>query len=256
MIDLHSHLLPNIDDGARSAEQSTDVLRVLAAHGVEQLVLTPHARATEIATDPDDPLERREAAHETLGRHDLNATPTLHLGFEIMLDASLPAIVFRDRRYTLAGSQYVLVEFPLMIVADYARRMLAEITRGGLVPLVAHPERYQACTPAAVAAWRAAGARTQVDATTLTRPTTRGHRARQLLAAGLADVIAADNHGDARSVRTGAEYLTKRGGAMQVQLLTRHNPTAVIDDADMQPVPPLRLKERWRDRLRRFGQGR
>ena len=256
MIDLHSHLLPNIDDGARSAEQSADVLRVLASHGVEHVVLTPHARATEIARDPFDPLERRESALETLDRHGLSDTPTLHTGFEIMLDATLPDIVFRDRRYTLAGSRYVLVEFPLMILAEFAARMLAEIVRGGLVPLVAHPERYQACSPVTVTAWRAAGARTQVDATALTRSTTRGHRARQLLSAGLADVIAADNHGDARSLRTGVEYLEKRDGAMQVRLLTRDNPHAVIDDSDMRAVPPLALKERWRDRLRRFSQGR
>jgi tyrosine-protein phosphatase YwqE len=95
----------------------------------------------------------------------------------------------------------------------------------------------------------------QVDATTLTRPTTRGHRARQLISSGLADVIAADNHGDARSIVTGAEYLRRRDGVVHAQQLTLYNPNAVIDDVAMQLVPPLPLKERWRDRFRRFAQG-
>lgn len=255
MIDLHSHLLPNIDDGSRSPEQSADVLRVFATQGVRHVVLTPHARASEIAMDPEDALERREIAWDTLGHTDLGETPTLHLGFEIMLDAPAPDVVLTDRRFTLAASSYVLIEFPLMVLADVAHALLGQISSSGLIPLVAHPERYQACSPATVAAWRETGARMQVDATTLTRPTTRGHRARQLISSGLADVIAADNHGDARSIVTGAEYLRRRDGVVHAQQLTLYNPNAVIDDVAMQLVPPLPLKERWRDRFRRFAQG-
>lgn len=255
MIDLHSHLLPNIDDGSRSPEQSADVLRVFAMQGVRHVVLTPHARASEIALDPEDALERREMAWDALHSTDLGVTPALHVGFEIMLDASPPHVMLTDRRYTLAGSSYVLVEFPLMVLANVVQMLLTQISEAGLIPLVAHPERYQVCSPSTVTAWRDVGARMQVDATTLTRPTTRGHRARQLISAGLADLIAADNHGDARSILTGAMYLKRHNGVMQAQHLTQFNPTAVIEDSAMQPVPPLPLKERWRDRFRRFAQG-
>jgi hypothetical protein len=54
---------------------------------------------------------------------------------------------------------------------------------------------------------------------------------------------------------TGAEYLRRRAGVVHAQQLTLYNPNAVIDDVAMQLVPPLPLKERWRDRFRRFAQG-
>ena len=95
--------------------------------------------------------------------------------------------------------------------------VLANIAKAGVIPLVAHPERYNGCDPDTIAAWRDVGAKMQVDATELTRPTVRGRRARQLLAAGLADVIAADNHGNRRVVTTGVEYLTEQGAGDQAQ---------------------------------------
>lgn len=255
MIDLHSHLLPAIDDGSRSTEQSLRVLNRLGMRGVTDLVLTPHVRSSELDVDADDPLERRGAAFEML-RSSYETGPTLHLGFEIMLDQPLPSWVVRDRRFSLAGSRYYLVEFPVTVVGAFATRVLAEMVEQGFVPLVAHPERYQSCPADTVAAWHEAGARMQVDATTLTRATGRGHRARELLKRGLADVMAADNHGGARCVATGVDFLRERHAGRQADLLALTNPRAVLDDCPLEPVPAATaLKETWVERLKRRTRG-
>src|SRR5258705_8031965 len=105
VIDLHCHLLPNIDDGSRSAEESANVLRVFAEAGVTDVVLTPHLSASEMAVDGEEALERRDYAFQTLKRSAPPA-PRLALGFEIMLDRPFPVLGLGDRRYSLAGSRY------------------------------------------------------------------------------------------------------------------------------------------------------
>ena len=251
MIDVHSHLLPGVDDGSRSAEQSVEVLSLLAAQGVTDVVLTPHVRASEIAADGVGAVAWRTEAFDRLRAVHAGA-PELHLGFEIMLDLPLPDVVVGDRRFSLAGSRYFLVEFPYSVVPDFAVAVLGQIAEAGAIPLVAHAERYEGCLPAAVGVWREVGAKVQVDATTLTKPTDRGHRARQLIAQGLADIIAGDNHGNSRSIKTGVEYLEKRGAARQARLLANRNPAAILDDGDMVDVPAVVLREGVLERWKRF----
>lgn len=251
MIDIHSHLLPGIDDGSRSPEQSMEVLQLFVEHGVTGVVLTPHVTASEIEQDPEGPVDTRAVAFEQLRATGLEA-PRLHLGFEIMLDQPMTPLLMSDRRYSLAGSRYYLVEFPYSVVPHFAGKVLETIAQTGAVPVVAHPERYSGCAPEAVARWRDAGAKIQVDATELTRPTVRGRRARQLLATGLADLIAADNHGNRRLIGTGVKYLAERGAAHQATLLAEVNPLALVDDGDLEPVPPVEFREGVLDRWRRF----
>ncbi|HEY2825195.1 MAG TPA: CpsB/CapC family capsule biosynthesis tyrosine phosphatase [Gemmatimonadales bacterium] len=240
MIDLHNHLLPNIDDGSRSVEQSVAVLEAFAAAGVTNVVCTPHLKASEISAHTDDKVAERGEAMDGL-KAAAPTTPVLGLGFEIMLDEPLPALAMGDRRLSLNGSRYYLVEFPITIVGAFATTVLKQIAASGAVPLVAHPERYDTCSVAMVEAWRAVGAMMQVDATTLTRPTTRGKLARQLVSRGLADIVAADNHGDRRSVATAAAYLEKAGSANVAEWLTVHNPRAILDNRDLRPVPAADL---------------
>ncbi len=172
-------------------------------------------------------------------------------------DQPLDPLALGDRRLSLAGSRYYLVEFPRSVVGEFAAHALHDIARAGVVPVLAHPERYDACTPAAVRAWREAGARMQVDARALGRPTTRGVRARRMIAEGVADVIAADNHGDGRSLASAAALLSERAAPAAlaieaVDLLTRLNPLAITNDWELAPVPGVKVAERWLDGVRRF----
>jgi protein-tyrosine phosphatase len=250
VIDLHNHLLPNIDDGSRSVGQSVAVLQAFAEAGVKTVICTPHLKASEINAHGEEKIEQRAAAFELL-RAVAPPVPTLGLGFEIMLDEPMPTLAMGDRRLSLNGSRYYLVEFMPSIVGEFVTTVLRQMSATGVIPLVAHPERYTTCSVPMVRAWREAGAKMQGDATALTRPTSRGKLVRQLLAEGLLDIVAADNHGDRRSVATAATYLNRYGANNAASWLTDQNPRAILDNKDMKPVPGVQLTgaDSWFRRL-------
>ncbi|MFI5214596.1 MAG: CpsB/CapC family capsule biosynthesis tyrosine phosphatase, partial [Gemmatimonadales bacterium] len=178
------------------------------------------------------------------------APPKLVRGFEIMLDT--PRGAFGDRRLNLAGTRYVLVEFGRLLPADASVEAIAHIKKLGLRPVLAHPERYATCNPVNAQRWKEAGAVLQLDATTFTTDSRRAERARALLSLGLGDIVASDNHGDTRSVATAVEWLESHGGRMQAQLLAVDNPAAILEDRDLLPVPPLKIRRSWYSALKAF----
>ena len=101
MIDLHSHLLPGVDDGSRTVEQSVGVLRRMAERGITDVCLTPHLRAQEAANAPP---ARHDAAFAAL-RAEAPKLPRLHRGAEVMLDRPLPLGGDHMRRITLGGTR-------------------------------------------------------------------------------------------------------------------------------------------------------
>ncbi len=248
MIDLHSHLLPGVDDGSRTVARSVVVLRHLAELGLTDICLTPHLTASraEHGIPP---------AYDTAFAALLAAAPPgvrLHRGAEIMLDRPFSAAAASNRALTLGGSRYVLVEFPRIVPRDTVLTALTQVAASGLVPVLAHPERYSSCSVDAASAWRRAGAKLQVDATTVLMKTPRADRARELIGAGLADIFAADNHGDDRSLAGAAEALAAEGAKEQADLLTVGNPRAILEDRELTPVEPVTLRSSWTRRLRRF----
>ena len=251
MIDLHSHLLPGVDDGSRSLDQSLRVLRRFAANGITDVACTPHLLASNV-------LAGWPAAYEAAWVQLTANLPDgvrVHRGAEVMLDRPIPAGV-ADRKVTLGGSRYLLVEFNRMVPAEIVARALAEVAATGLVPVLAHPERYSSCSVDTVRAWRDLGTVIQVDATTMTLPRSRGDRARDLVCAGLADILAGDNHGDERSVATALDWLGEHEGADQATLLLETNPRAMLDDLSIYEVDPLPVKQSvWRRMRRLFESG-
>lgn len=248
MIDLHSHLLPGVDDGSRTVAQSVAVLARQAEEGIDGICLTPHLLASE-ATAGFPP--EHAAAYEAL----VPGIPegmTLYRGAEIMMDRPLDPVVGRDRRVTINQGRYLLIEFPRLVTLHAVEQALQGVTAAGLVPLIAHPERYQCVSVASATRWKELGATLQVDGPTLLSSRSRGDRARLLVAAGLADIAAADNHGDARSLRPVQDALVELGGGQQAELLLTANPRAIIEDRPLEPVPPLSWRRSIVDRLRGF----
>ncbi|HEV7367064.1 MAG TPA: CpsB/CapC family capsule biosynthesis tyrosine phosphatase [Gemmatimonadales bacterium] len=251
MIDLHCHLLPAVDDGSRSVAQSVKVLQEMARQGITDVCLTPHLPAGRSESGPPAAHQR---AFEAL-RAQAPAAPRLHRGAEIMLDRPITRPVALARNLTLGGSRYMLVEFPRLVAYDTVTNALTQVAELGLIPVLAHPERYSCCTPEAVRHWRAVGSRMQVDSTTLLTPQARGQRARQLVGEGLADILAGDNHGDERTVATGARFLEVQDGTEQVELLAVRNPLAILEDKTLMPVPPIRIRQSWMSRIKEFLEG-
>lgn len=246
MIDLHSHLLPGVDDGSEQPEQSVAVLKRFGEQGISAVCCTPHLRASEFGTAPCEDMDQLLAELIAVAP----PVPRLVRGFEIMLD--VPAPVFHDRCLTLNRTRYALVEFGRLIPADASVDALARITEQSIVPILAHPERYAACSLELAKRWIEAGALLQIDATTLLGDSKRSERARDLLMAGYGTIIASDNHGDARSMAAAVEWLESHGAREQARLLAYVNPAAILADGPVMNVPPVRLRRSWYSTLKAF----
>lgn len=250
MIDIHSHLLPGVDDGSRSIEMSLPVLERFASDGVECIVLTPHLVASKASSAPyERHLEILAGLQAAMSRG-----PELRLGWEIMLDE--PNADLRASHLGLGGSRALLVEFPRTSVPAGAAGELFRIRSHGNVPVLAHPERYWGCTVEKVAEWRAAGAVIQMDTAGLIGKGSIATVSRALLEAGVVDLFASDNHGDSRSLATARAWLLEVATPEHADLLTRTNAARLLAGEPLVPVPPLPPRRGIFGRLRELFLGR
>jgi protein-tyrosine phosphatase len=244
MIDIHSHLLPGVDDGSPSVEVSVPVLERFADEGVEVLVCTPHLNASDAHNAPYD---HHVEILETLRAH-APSRIELKMGWEIMLD--LPDVDLRARHLGLGGSTAVLVEFPRTGVPQQSGAELARLRMSGIIPVLAHPERYWGCTVDQVRRWRNNGAVIQTDAAVLLARNSMAKLARELLEEGLVDCLASDNHGDSRSLRGVVTWLEEMGCGEQAMLMTQVNPGKLLANEPVLPVAAIPSQPGFLDRLR------
>lgn len=244
MIDLHTHLLPGVDDGSRAMDVSVQVLERFAREGVTTVACTPHLVASQAHAAPVESY----AALRAQVQEGTPAGPRLVAGFEIMLDR--PGFDLRVPGLTLGDSHAVLVEFPRAALPPGATDELLRIRASGLVPVVAHPERYRGASVELVQAWRDVGAVIQGDAMVLLSTGDMAKLARALLEEGLYDILASDNHGDRRSLAMVREWLAALGGDEQGRVLTEENPRRVLADEAMAPVPALKREQSAWQKLR------
>lgn len=196
MIDLHCHILPAIDDGARTMDDSVDLARAAARDGVSAIVATPHVREdypTGWETMERLVSEVRRALAE-------NGVPlVVHTGGEIALGPLMEMDDEALRRFSLAGTgRYVLVEFPYH---GWPLPLAAEVDRlagMGVTAVIAHPERSRDVQerPGRLAPLVEAGALVQLTAASVDGRLGRASEeaSRRLLRADLAHVIASDAH--------------------------------------------------------------
>lgn len=243
LIDFHNHVIPGVDDGAANVEEALAALEAFRAQGVGTVVATPHVsgeatldqggarRLAEIDRGWDELVARAASTGVTLAR-----------GAEVMLDIPLPDLA--DPRLRLAGTKFVLVEFPFMTVPPNATQAIFGLRMAGWIPVLAHPERYSNAldTVADAEEWRRVGAHLQVNAASLVgRYGEQPQRlAWRLVRRGMADYLSSDYHARGRlPVTAAAEALAKAGGSAQARLLMEENPARLLAGEPPLAVPPL-----------------
>jgi tyrosine-protein phosphatase YwqE len=225
--DLHSHLVPGVDDGSASVEESLGSLAALRAEGVGTLVTTPHILLPRLATEADltRELAVQRAAFDELadavhGREDL---PKIGLGQEIWApDAYQVRRVVGRTDVGYNGGHYLLVEFGFDLQGSH-EGVVREVVAGGRGIVIAHPERYRYFPGLApldqMRRWRELGALLQVNAGSLNGYYARSNPGAEELAwamveQGLVDLVSTDHHGTRRagvSLLEAFEALTARG---------------------------------------------
>lgn len=141
MIDIHSHILPGLDDGAGDMNESIRMLRLARRQGIAQVVATPHYSHSFQNTSPDQIRslcrEVQEAAQSRL-----KAEIRVWSGQEIMYDGDVLDLLERGSILTLADSRYVLTEFLPTAPYSYIQGAVRELSLAGYKPILAHAERY------------------------------------------------------------------------------------------------------------------
>lgn len=141
LIDIHTHILPDIDDGSRDWSQTERMLRLQQEEGVTDIITTPHFDMEQNYQDPDKLRALVAEANEHAGQ----VTPgiTLYTGCEVLYTPGVVDAYKKGDILTLADSQYLLVEFfPQSSYRDIEEAVHAFVAEG-LTPVIAHVERYE-----------------------------------------------------------------------------------------------------------------
>lgn len=138
--DIHTHILPEMDDGAENMTQALKLLRLAWENGTRTIFLTPHYRGKYKKHTPGE-LEEAAAWLREMAQNELPGME-LYLGQEIAYEADAPEALHRGRVLTLNGSRYALLEFRTNSLRSHMVTGVSETLRCGFVPIVAHIERY------------------------------------------------------------------------------------------------------------------
>lgn len=237
--DLHSHILPGVDDGPAHIADAIAIARIAAENGTRMMLATPHRKdITENWSVP----HIRNFTVELQRRIDAEGIPiTLALGMENHIDETLPRDAADGRALTMNGSRYILVEMPFFGQHDFVEGALTALQAQGLTPVFAHPERieaFQRC-PALLKRYIAMGMLSQI-----TRGSLLGHWGEpvrqftlELLEHGLAHMLASDTHAPkpprtpelGAAVRIAAEVVGE-DAALRMAIET---PRAIVRDLPM-----------------------
>ncbi len=140
MIDFHTHILPNIDDGARNIEETFNLIEEAKQAGFDQIVLTPHYMERYYETD----VAEREVWLDAISKnlYIKNYDGKLYLGNEIYMSENLIKLLENAQASTINNTSYVLFELPLNAEPLNLYDVIYEMQQYKIVPVLAHPERY------------------------------------------------------------------------------------------------------------------
>lgn len=230
-VDLHCHYVAGIDDGAREPGEGVEMLQALRALGFEQVIATPHMRPGMFDNEKAD-LERAFAA---MSPHLAAAgLPATALSSEHYFDDQVFARILAGQGLPYPGQRAVLLEFYAETLPPMLDRCFAQLRRAGLLPVIAHPERYRFFWRSLDALERFvdAGAATLLDTAALvgkygSRPQAT---AETILERGLYHAACSDAHrvADVADVARGIHRLADLYGPDEVELLLAEGPRALL----------------------------
>lgn len=140
MIDFHSHIIPNIDDGSRSIEETFNLLKEAKEAGFEGIVLTSHYIEDYYQTDVPERDMWVKAISENLGAKGIDID--LYLGNEVYMTENMMQLLIDGKASTINNSCYVLFEMPLNAEPMNMYDVIYSLQGNKLIPVLAHPERY------------------------------------------------------------------------------------------------------------------
>ena len=242
MIDIHSHILPCLDDGSKSWDVTLEMCRLAIEDGITHIVATPHAddiypynrdRVRETIAELSDKIEDRLT---------FSIGCDFHLSFE-----NIEAAMLEPHRFTIAAKQYLLVELSDYGIPPQVSDGLFRLQAAGMVPIITHPERNGLLQrrPERILEWLRSGCLVQVTASSVTGfwGDTAHRTALWLLEQNAVHVLASDAHDHKHRkpiLSEARDVVSMRFGAEIARTLVLDNPEAIISG---RPLPATRQRD-------------
>lgn len=234
-VDVHSHILPGVDDGSRSMEETIQMLKLAISQGIRCIIATPHyaVGASNL------PVEQLQQVREQVQAEAVKLEPEFRimLGNELFYSESIVDALKSGQALTLAGSRYVLVEF--QVKEDYRRlyQGIGQLLQAGYAPVLAHVERYQCLRKKynLLEELIKLGCYLQMNSSSLIGGIfdTDAAYHRKLFGQGYIHLIGSDCHDSKIRVpkmKTAVEQLQKKYEERLIQQVLAHNPSKIFEN--------------------------
>jgi protein-tyrosine phosphatase len=256
MVDIHSHILWQLDDGSQSMEESIAMLAVARENGTTDIVASPHSNS-EFTYRPELVDERiRELGEATGGQPRILRGCDFHLSYD-----NVDHLLDNPGTYTINGTQYLLIECPDFHVGKHTEIVIERLLDAGLIPIVTHPERNPVLQRKLerVGEWVELGCLVQVTALSVTGGfgNSAGEACKKLLDRGLTHIVASDAHDPKHrspNLDGARKKILAQYGEDAAEILFTENPgniiqgLAVAGGKQLYLEPPKRWWQFWRAR--------
>lgn len=232
--DIHCHILPRVDDGARNMEQAMGMLHMAYDEGIRTVVLTPHFHGGHMESDAGTNADRLEKLRELVSKDKAISDMKLYLGNEIYYYDSMCEWLEEGRVTSMNGSKYVLVEFGFTWPVRNIENAIRNICNEGYKPIIAHVERYDELYNDIdmIEELIRMGAYIQINTESVNGFLTKSF-IRKLLKNEMVHFVATDAHSMGKRrplMKDAAMYIEKKYGSHYAEKLFIENPRCVIED--------------------------
>ena len=235
MIDIHNHSLFGVDDGAKTLEESSELLNEAYSQGVDTIILTPHYRHG-VFKYPLDHIHSNFSQLEKIARE---IGVRLYLGCEYHVDSFIFEHLQSGRCSSLAQTRYVLTEYEYETETEHILYQTKDLILHGYTPIIVHPERYRCFQerPFFCREIRDAGAMIQINAGSVIGESGRHEKAfcKKILMNEWVDFVASDTHNLKSRGNYMAKcyrYIEKKYGQEYAHLLFEANARSIIETED------------------------
>lgn len=234
MIDLHSHILPNVDDGSESMSESIELVKEAIKLGIRDIVFTPHYEFTPIRMNPDADVQTQYSLlKEEIKKNNLNINT--YLGYEVTNDEKLKELLSTNKSLTINNSRYLLLELDFYSLDLDIGEYIYELSLLGYQVIIAHVERYIYTNYQYVEMLVREGALIQINAISLLSKDPNIKKLLfRLIKNNLVHFVASDVHsGRDNKMLEAYQLVAKKFGKEKAEELFEINPRKVLLDEEI-----------------------
>lgn len=249
MIDLHSHILPGVDDGAEDMKMALEMAQLYVENGYDQIIATPHWIEYGGTTKRSENIEVLASFIRKLEEAGIELK--VRLGNEFFITPNLVQYVINQEGATLNNSDYVLVELPMRDYPQYTENVIFDLQLKGYKPIIAHPERYEYFreTPEVLAKLIERGIYTQMNLPSLTGQYGKEVQksAKVFLEHQMVHFLGTDSHSNRRRsprVKEALQLVEEMVGKEMKEELTNLRAKKVIENQSLVVPNPIQIKKK------------